>query len=134
MLFNPRFKEPGMIGFPYFFIFEMVGPFVEMLGYIALGLGLILGILNTSLVIMLFVVTIGYGILLSLFALLIAERRQTFYTLKETILLVFYAILENFGFRQITSLHRVVSTFSALREKGSWGSQQRQGFKKIQKL
>jgi cellulose synthase/poly-beta-1,6-N-acetylglucosamine synthase-like glycosyltransferase len=131
MLFNPKYKQPGMIGFPYFFIFEMVGPFIEFLGYIALIAGLALGILNTSLVIMLFVVTIGYGIVLSLFSLLVAERRQTFYSMKETIILVLYAIIENFGFRQVTSLHRVISTFSALREKGSWGSQQRQGFKKV---
>jgi hypothetical protein len=27
------------------------------------------------------------------------------------------------------SLHRVISTFSALRESGTWGSQTRKGFK-----
>lgn len=130
MLFNPRYKQPGLIGFPYFFIYEMIGPFIELLGYIALIIGLIFGLLNTALVIMLFVVTIGYGIVISLFSLYIAERRKTFYSSYETGILLLIGILENFGYRQIMSLHRVVSTFSALREKGSWGSQKRQGFQK----
>lgn len=130
MLFNPKFKQPGLIAFPYFFIFEMVGPFIELLGYLALLAGLIFGLLNNALVLMLFVATIGYGIVISLFSLWIAERKQIFYSNDETALLILIGILENFGYRQITSLHRVISTFSALREKGSWGSQKRQGFQK----
>jgi len=130
LLFNPRYKQPGMIGFPYFFIFEMMGPFLEMVGYLALFLGLVLGILNMPIVILLFTVTIAFGMVISLFSLLVAEWRSTLYSVKETFILILYAIVENFGFRQIISFHRVVATFSALRESGNWGSQTRQGFKK----
>jgi len=130
LLFNPRFKQPGMIAFPYFFIFEMVGPFLEFIGYLALIVGLSLGILNTPVIIMLFVATIGLGIVISLFSLMISEKRNVFYSDKETGILIFVAIIENFGYRQMMSLQRVLSTFSALRENGSWGSQKRQGFKK----
>ena len=130
MLFNPTYKQPGMIAFPYFFVFEMVGPFIELLGYLALIAGLVFGLLNNALVIMLFVATIGYGIVISLFSLWIAERKQIFYSNRETAMLILVGIIENFGYRQITSLHRVISTFSALREQGSWGSQKRQGFQK----
>jgi peptidoglycan-N-acetylglucosamine deacetylase len=130
LLFNPTYKQPGMIAFPYFFIFEMMGPFFETVGYLALLIGLILGILNTPLVIILLVVTIGYGIVISLFSLYIAERKTVFYSNKETLILVMMAIIENFGYRQFVSLHRIVSTFSALRENHVWGSQKRQGFQK----
>ena len=130
LLFNPTYKQPGMIAFPYFFIFEMMGPFFETVGYLALLIGLILGILNTPLVIVLLVVTIGYGIVISLFSLYIAERKTVFYSNKETWILVMMAIIENFGYRQFVSLHRIVSTFSALRENHVWGSQKRQGFQK----
>jgi hypothetical protein len=130
MLFNPRYKQPGLIAFPYFFIFEMMGPFIESMGYIALIIGLVFGLLNTPLVILLFVVTIGYGIIISLFSLWIAERKTIFYSYRETVLLIFIAIIENFGYRQMISLHRTISTFSALKEQGSWGSQNRTGFKK----
>ena len=79
---------------------------------------------------MLFVATIGLGIVISLFSLMISEKRNVFYSDKETGILIFVAIIENFGYRQMMSLQRVLSTFSALRENGSWGSQKRQGFKK----
>lgn len=130
MIFNPRFKQPGLIGFPYFFIFEMIGPFIEFMGYVAVIFGFVFGLLNTSLVILLFIATILFGIVISLFSLLISEKRQVFYSFKETLLLIFVCIIENFGYRQIVSLHRMISTFSALTEKGSWGTQKRTGFSK----
>jgi peptidoglycan-N-acetylglucosamine deacetylase len=130
MLFNPKYKQPGLIAFPYFFIYEMIGPFLEMIGYLALLAGLFLGILNTGLVLLLIAVTIGYGMVISLFSLWIAERKNQFYSNKETMILIFTAIIENFGYRQLMSLHRVASTFSAIREKGAWGTQKRQGFVK----
>jgi cellulose synthase/poly-beta-1,6-N-acetylglucosamine synthase-like glycosyltransferase len=130
LLFNPRYKQPGIYGFPYFFIFEMMGPFLEIMGYLALILGLSLGILNTSIVILLFTVTIAFGLVISLFSLLVAERRSTLYSVKETFLLILYAIIENLGFRQIISFYRAIATYSALKESGSWGAQTRTGFQK----
>ena len=129
LLFNPRYKQPGLIAFPYFFIFEMMGPFIEIIGYLALFIGLILGILNLPIVLVLLAATIGYGMALSLFALFIAEKQTTYYSTKETFLLSLIAMIENFGYRQLMSLHRIISTFSALKESGSWGTQVRQGFR-----
>ncbi|MDX9691680.1 MAG: glycosyltransferase [Acholeplasmataceae bacterium] len=128
ILFNPRYKQPGLIAFPYFFIYEMMGPFIEMIGYLALVVGLILGILNMPIVLMLLAATIGYGMAISLLSLFVAEKQRTYYSTKETLLLALIAIFENFGYRQMMSLHRIISTFSALKESGSWGTQNRLGF------
>jgi len=130
LLFNPKFKQVGFIAFPYFFFYEMVGPFVEAIGYISLILGFVLGILNLEIVLILLIVTIGLGIVISLTSLWIAERKDPFYSVKDTFILIFYAIIENFGYRQVMSLHRIVSTFSAIKESNTWGSQKRQGFAK----
>jgi cellulose synthase/poly-beta-1,6-N-acetylglucosamine synthase-like glycosyltransferase len=130
LLFNPRYKQPGIYGFPYFFIFEMMGPFFEIMALLSLILGLSLGILNTPIIIMLFTVTIAFGLVISLFSLLVAERRSTLYSVKETLILILYAIVENFGFRQIIGFHRAAATYSALKESGSWGAQTRTGFQK----
>lgn len=130
MLFNPKYRQPGLLGFPYFFIFEMMGPFIEMLGYVALFVSLFIGILNFELVALLFYASIGYGILISLFSLWISERQSGFYRIWDAIILIILAIAENFGYRQIMSLHRVRATFAALRENGSWGSLSRTGFQK----
>ena len=131
MIFDYRYKQPGMIGFPYFMIFEMMGPFIEVMGYLALVIGFMIGILNIEIFLLLFSVTIGLGMMISLFSLYIAEKGMKFYSMKETMVLIMIAILENFGYRQMISLHRVISTFSALRDSGSWGTQKRQGFKKV---
>ena len=128
MLFNPFYKQPGLIAFPYFFIFEMMGPFIEFIGYMALFIGLIMGILNLPIVLVLLAATIGYGMAISLFSLFVAEKQRTYYSTKETFILALVAIIENFGYRQMMSLHRVISTFSALKDSGSWGAQVRQGF------
>jgi hypothetical protein len=119
-----------MIGFPYFFVFEMMGPFIETIGYLALLVGLILGILNVPLVILLFTVTVAFGLVISLFSLFIAERKNTFYSIKEMFILILFCCLENFGFRQLMSVHRIKGTFASLKETGSWGAQNRQGFQK----
>ena len=131
MIFDYRYKQPGMIGFPYFMIFEMMGPFIEVMGYLALVIGFMIGILNIEIFLLLFSVTIGLGMMISLFSLYIAEKDMKFYSMKETMILIMIAIIENFGYRQMISLHRVISTFSALRDSGSWGTQKRQGFKKV---
>lgn len=130
ILFNPRYKQPGLLGFPYFFIFEMLGPFFEAVSYLSIIISFAFGLLNLPIVILMSVATILYGVVISLFSVLITERRSSFFSNKETLIITFLAILENFGYRQIRSLHRMVSTFSALKESGTWGSQNRQGFVK----
>lgn len=131
LVLHPKYKQPGLIGFTYFFIFEMMGPFIEVTGYLFLILSFILGLLNLEIFMLLFSVTIGLGIMISLFSLFIAESDMIFYSKREMLVLIGLAIIENFGYRQIISLHRVYSTFSALRESGVWGAQKRMGFKKV---
>jgi len=128
MTFNYKYKQVGLIGMPYFLIFEMIGPFLETLGYIMLVLGLILGLLTPLVVGLIFSVSILFGIFLSLCALLVSERKDEYTNKKITLTLIFFAILENIGYRQLVSIHRVFSFFSALRDSGKWGSQKRKGF------
>ena len=65
MMFNPRYGNVGMLAFPYFFFFEMLGPFIEILGYAAIVLSFLLGILNTWFFLLFVTVAVLYGIFLS---------------------------------------------------------------------
>jgi cellulose synthase/poly-beta-1,6-N-acetylglucosamine synthase-like glycosyltransferase len=47
-IFNPVYGRMGLISMPYFFIFEMMGPLVEIQGYIMVILAGILGLLNVQ--------------------------------------------------------------------------------------
>jgi len=127
--FKPRYKQIGFIGYPYFFFFEFLGPFLEFFGYIILVLALVLGLLNSTIVLAIFTVSIGFGVVISLSSLFMTERDILMMNMKDTLILLAFAILENFGYRQLISVHRVFSSFSALKESGQWGSQNRKGFK-----
>ena len=129
MTFNPAFKQVGMLGFPYFLIFEMVGPLLEIQAYFMLITALALGLLNPPIILLIFIATVVFGIVVSLISLFILEKDRIHFTKKETFILVLFAILENFGYRQLISLYRVRGYFSALKESHEWGEQKRKGFK-----
>lgn len=45
MLFNPKYGKIGMVTLPYYWIFELIGPIVEALGYIFIPLAYLFGLL-----------------------------------------------------------------------------------------
>ncbi|MBU1144727.1 MAG: glycosyltransferase family 2 protein, partial [Firmicutes bacterium] len=130
MILNHKYKQPGIIGMFYFFLFEMIGPLFEIQAYIAIIIGFIFGILNIEVLFLLLLVTVGMGIVLSLLALYINERDSIYLSNRDTFKLIFYAILENFGWRQLISIYRVKGFLSSLRETNAWGQMNRVGFKK----
>jgi len=124
---NPHYKQVGMIASPYFYIFEVLGPFFEWIGYLMLALSFILGFLSATIVLAIFGLSILMGIIISLFSLYIQESQSIYMSKKDIFVLTLYAIFENFGYRQMLSIHRVYSLFTALFEKGKWGEQKRKG-------
>jgi len=127
MLLRPKYKQIGFFAFPYFYIFEVMGPFFELIGYIALIISFSLGFLSPLIVLGIFLASILMGIVLSLSSLYIAETVNTYTTKRDMFALIVFAFLENIGYRQLISMHRVYSFFSALFEKGVWGEQKRKG-------
>lgn len=129
MLFNPRYGTIGLLAMPYFFFFEFLGPVVELLGYIAVPLSLSLGFLDAEFAITFFLAAVGLGALLSVAAVLLEELRLHRYPRWMDVLkLTLYGILENFGYRQIVTLWRVLAIVSFLRKSQSWGAMERRGF------
>ena len=43
MIFNPRYGVVGLVGLPFFVLFEFLGAFIEAVGYIVLPLGFAFG-------------------------------------------------------------------------------------------
>ncbi|MBZ4663616.1 MAG: glycosyl transferase family 2 [Caloramator sp.] len=131
MFFNPRYKQIGLIAVPYFWIFEMIGPIIEIIGYVMIPLAYIFGLLNLKYFLLFFAASILYGILLSLGAILLEEYTFNKYpTLKQLIKLSLYGILENFGYRQLTTLYRIEGIIKFRKMKHSWGKIKRRSFQK----
>lgn|GEM_PF-6867879 len=128
MIFNAKYKQVGMIAMPYFFLFEMLGPLLELQGYAAIILGLVFGLLSAEIVLMLLIVNVFVGMVLSLFALLVEEHDIPYLPKRDTFSLIWTAILESLGWRQLIGVYRAISFFSALKENQEWGSMTRVGF------
>jgi hypothetical protein len=114
----------------YYFLFEMFGPLLEVQGYLALVLGLVFGILNLEIVMLLLMATVLLGIVLSLSALLVTERESIALDFSDTAKLLLLSVFENFGWRQFIAVYRVKGVFSSLKETNAWGTVKRIGFQK----
>ena len=129
MLFNPRYGTVGLLAMPYFLLFEFLGSVIEIFGYFAFVVGLLLGVINLQFAIAYFIAAVGLGTLLSTAAILLQalciERTVRW---RDAGILLAYANLENFGYRQINSFWRVMAMVSFLRKDSDWGAMERKGF------
>lgn len=127
MMFRPAYGNTGVIGMPYYLIFEAIGPMIEFQGYIMVVLAAWLGILDERLALLLFLTTILLGIIVSMSSLLIAERENNYFKARDLFLLMVYAVIENFGPRQIFSFWRIIGQFKVFWGSQGWGNMKRKG-------
>ena len=127
MMFNPRYGRVGMIAFPYFFFGEMLAPIVELIGYMTFGLSIALGIVDFAYARLFFIAALGYGVLTSLWAILLEQVSFRRYPRRRDLLrLIWFSIFEPFGYRQITVLFRVEAFFHYFRGSLHWGEMTRE--------
>lgn len=131
MMFNPSYGRAGLIAMPYFFIFEFIGAFIEVQGYLMVILAIMLGLMNFEIATLLFISMILIGTLISLSSLVIAQKDLEYLTRKDILILIFYSIAENFGPRQMLSIWRFGATMKILWKQEGWGQAQRRGFETV---
>jgi len=130
MILNPRYGNVGMIATPYFVLFELLGPFIEIVGYAAVVLSLLMGILSTTFFLLFLTVSLLYGVFLSIAAVLLEEISFRRYpSWMDLTKLIVFAILENFGQRQMLSLFKIEAFWQVFRKQRAWGRMERSGFK-----
>lgn len=125
ILFNYRYGRMGLLALPYFFIFEMVGPLIEIKGYLMVLAAALFGILSTEIAILLFCSSILMGVLISVMSIFISELEGKQFSLKGLTILLWYSIMENFGPRQYFSYWRAKGFFSAMKKPKGWGTMTR---------
>lgn len=131
MLFNPRYGRIGFLAMPFYAFGEMLAPAVELMGYLITVLGLAFGLVNVSFALLFVLVAWGYGMLLSIWAVVLEEvsfrRYRRFGDLFRMLL---FASLENFGYRQCTVWWRLKAFVSVFKGTNVWGDMARKGFGK----
>lgn len=127
---NPRYGVVGLFAFPYFVLFEMLGPTVELTGYAVTVLGLALGVVPLRLAALFALVSVGFGMLLSVSSLLLEELTVRRYPRARDVARLFGAsLVENFGLRQLQAVWRTKALLDALRGRSHWGAMERRGFR-----
>ncbi len=128
LIMNPSYGKMGLLGMPYFLVFEMIGPLFEIQGYSMVALAALFGLISTKLALLLFFSTILMGVLISMASILIAERQISYFSYRDTLRMLAIAFLENFGPRQIFSMWRVLGFLNAMKKPKGWGEMERKGF------
>lgn len=122
MLFNPRYGTIGLLAIPYNWIFELLGAVVEVLGYFLIPFSLVMGELNMFFFVMYFLLAVLLGVILSIGSLILEQyTRKSTMTAKQCLSLSLYAVLENFGYRQMITLFRVEGILKYRRLRKTWG-------------
>ncbi len=129
MCARPRYGVVGLLAMPYYVLFEAAGPLIEASGYVVTAGALAFGLLDWRFAELLFVAAVLYGALISLAAVLLEELSFRRYPrLRDLLALAGIGVLENFGYRQLTTWWRLRGVFDFLRNKRGWGTMTRKGF------
>ena len=130
MLFNHRLGAVGMVTFPFFFIGEMLAPLVELVGYLMVAVAMTTGQFDSRFALMFLAVSMGFGTLLSFWAVLLEQLTFRRYTHQNDVWrLLLFAVLENVGYRQLTAWWRLKAFVNYARGDRGWGTMVREGFR-----
>ena len=131
MFFNPKFGTVGCFGMPYLLVLEILGPCFEVTGYVITIAGLLIGFINMTSAILFFIGSVLFGTMISISAVLLEEFTTRRYVHPMDLAsLIWTALVENFGYRQLNALWRFEAFFDLLRtkKKRTWGKMKRAGF------
>ncbi len=107
LLTNPRGGTVTWVAIPFYIVFELLGPILEVAGYVFIILCGVMGWLSWPEAGIFLGLAIGLGVLLSTSAIMLEELSFHMYPkFSQLALLYLIAIVENFGFRQMTAIWR----------------------------
>ncbi|GMR04506.1 MAG: glycosyltransferase [Thermodesulfobacteriota bacterium] len=130
MLFNPKYGRIGLIALPYQLIIELLGPVIEIGGYVVVTTSFFLGAVDEKFFMLFLTMAILLGVLLSTGSILLEEMSYRRYPRgRDFLLLLLYGVLENFGYRQINSFWRTQAVFKKIFRKKKWEHVKKSGFK-----
>ena len=108
LMFSRNGGTVGWVAFPFMLVFECLGPLIEVVGYVAMTVMWLAGLLSPDAFVAFLFASVGLGVLLSTNALFLEELSFHMYPKPRQQLRLFAAaVLENFGYRQINSFWRL---------------------------
>jgi cellulose synthase/poly-beta-1,6-N-acetylglucosamine synthase-like glycosyltransferase len=129
MMLRRRYGRIGFVGIGNMLLVDVLGPVVEVLGYLLVPVFWALGLLDVSYLVAFIAITFTFGITVSVGSLILEELELKRVTGPAGLLaLLGTAIVENFGYRQLNNLWRIRGWWQFLRKSEAWGTMTRRGF------
>ncbi len=130
VFFNPRYGLMGMLSYPYWFFFEYLAPYMEVIGILYFISLLILGAINWTYFFALLALVYAFAVFMSVLALMAEEFSYHKYSKRsDTAKLVLTALLEPILYHPIILINSLKGYLDLLLGKKSWGNMKRKGFK-----
>jgi cellulose synthase/poly-beta-1,6-N-acetylglucosamine synthase-like glycosyltransferase len=129
MFLRPRYGRVGWIGFGQVFVVDVLGPLVEVAGYVLIPIMWLLGLIAFDYVLAFAAVVFAFGVFVSVAALVLEEiQLRRLPRARDLALLTLVAVIENFGYRQLNNFWRIRGWWQFLRKSEGWGEMVRKGF------
>jgi cellulose synthase/poly-beta-1,6-N-acetylglucosamine synthase-like glycosyltransferase len=122
MIFNREYGSTGMLSMPFHLFMEVCGCVVEAFGTLVL-IPISLIVLGTPLPIFLLflLLAVAYGTLLSMGSVVLEEITLRRYPrLKDVMILMAFAVVENIGYRQIVTFFKAYGVLQSFRRRRAW--------------
>jgi cellulose synthase/poly-beta-1,6-N-acetylglucosamine synthase-like glycosyltransferase len=126
MLMNPRYGVTGVVGMPYLFFVELLGPIMELIGIILIPTLYFLGLIDFYFLLAFLAVAFIYSQIVSVGALILEEYNfRRYKRWSELMTLFVYSFFENFFFRPLNNSWKLIALFTIRKQKKQWGNLER---------
>lgn len=129
MIGRARYGTVGLVAMPFYVIFELFSPIIELAGWVAFLIAVALGAASAGFIVVYLALAVFLGSALSVASIALEEMSfQRYRRFRDLLTLVGTGLLESFGYRQLSTYWRLRGLLSFARGDRSWGEMPRSGF------
>jgi len=129
LLFRSRYGRIGWLALPYQWLFELLAPVIEVVGYTTILLAVFLGALSREFFLQFLIFGYAFATLISIGSVLQEEITYRRYNdWRDVARLVIFCFLEHFPYRQLQMIWRLQGLWQYLRGDMAWRTLRRVGF------
>ncbi|MCK5134795.1 MAG: glycosyltransferase family 2 protein [Bacteroidales bacterium] len=131
LFFNRKYGKLGMLGYPYWLMFEYLAPIIEFLGILWFIFLVITGNLNWPFFLLLLGFVYFFAVSLSIWSVLFEEVTFHKYEKRRDVLkLIGTAFMEPVFYHPLVMLMSIKGNIDKILKRNTWGKMERKGFNK----
>lgn len=118
---NPKYGIVGIFSFLYFVVYELFSCIIDVFGIIIIIISYFSGFLNMEFLVIFLLVYIFYSVVMSITSIILENYIfKHISSLGSLLKLIFFAVIESFGYRQLCSWYRITGFISYKKRKNQW--------------